>query len=185
MNNQTIGLVEKKSFPFPGPMALESGERLDEITLAYETYGELNHTKSNAILIFHALTGDAHAAFWHKGDKNPGWWDPMIGPGRAIDTDRYFVLCSNVLGSCRGTTGPSSENPRTGRPYGMKFPVITIRDMVKVQRLLLDHLGIRRVLSVVGGSMGGMQALEWAVRYPDRVASVVPISTTGDRKSVV
>lgn len=164
----------------PDELYLQSGRILGPVEVAYETYGTLSAAKDNVVLVCHALSGDAHAAGRHTpDDRKPGWWDPLIGPNRAIDTNRYFVVCSNVLGSCKGTTGPASVNPRTGRPFGMKFPVITVRDMVKVQRLLLDHLGLRRVLCVIGGSMGGMQALEWAVRCPDRVASVIPISTTG------
>lgn len=178
-----VGIVQPQNVVLcepPDELYLQSGRILGPIEVCYETYGTLSPARDNVVLVCHALSGDAHAAGLHTpDDRKPGWWDPMIGPGRAIDTDRYFVLCANVLGSCKGTTGPSSENPRTGRPYGMKFPVITIRDMVKVQRLLLDRLGIRRLLSVVGGSMGGMQALEWSVRYPDLVASAIPISTTG------
>ncbi len=164
----------------PDELYLQSGRILGPIQVTYETYGRLSPNRDNAVLVCHALSGDHHAAGRHApDDRKPGWWDPMIGPGRGIDTDRYFVVCSNVLGSCKGTTGPSSINPRTGKPFGMRFPVITVRDMVKVQALLLDHLGIDRLLCVIGGSMGGMQALEWAVRYPDRVRSVVPVSTTG------
>ncbi len=164
----------------PAELYLQSGRILGPVEVTYETYGTLSPARDNAVLVCHALAGDAHAAGLHAPeDRKPGWWDPMIGPGRAIDTDRYFVLCANVLGSCKGTTGPASVNPRTGRPYGMRFPVITVRDMVRVQALLLDHLGIETLLCVAGGSMGGMQALEWAVRYPRRVRSVLPISTTG------
>ena len=155
------------------------GERpLSPVTLAYETYGSLNADKSNAVLVLHALTGDAHAAGLHEGDKDPGWWDNMIGPGKAFDTDRYFIICSNVLGGCRGSTGPSSINPATGKPYGLDFPLITVGDMVNAQRHLVDYLGIDRLLSVAGGSMGGMQALQWVVSYPERVRSVIPIATT-------
>ncbi len=164
----------------PAELYLQSGRILGPVEVTYETYGTLSPARDNAVLVCHALAGDAHAAGLHAPeDRKPGWWDPMIGPGRPIDTDRYFVLCANVLGSCKGTTGPASVNPRTGRPYGMRFPVITVRDMVRVQALLLDHLGIETLLCVAGGSMGGMQALEWAVRYPRRVRSVLPISTTG------
>lgn len=164
----------------PEELSLESGRILGPVEVAYETYGTLAPDGSNAVLVCHALSGDAHAAGVHApDDRKPGWWDPMIGPGRPIDTDRFFVVCSNVLGSCRGTTGPASLHPRKGRPYAMSFPVITVRDMVRVQARLLDRLGIRRLVSVIGGSMGGMQALEWAVGYPDRVRSVVPISATG------
>lgn len=164
----------------PEELYLQSGRILGPLEVAYETYGKLSPARDNVILVCHALSGDAHVAGRHgHEDRQPGWWDPMVGPGRGIDTDRYFVICSNVLGSCKGTTGPGSINPRTNRRYAMQFPVITIRDMVRVQVELLNSLGIDRLLCVIGGSMGGMQALEWAVRYPDRVRSVVPISTTG------
>ncbi len=164
----------------PDELYLQSGRILGPLEVAFETYGELSPQRDNAVLVCHALSGDAHVAGrHHPDDAKPGWWDPMVGPGRAIDTERYFVVCSNVLGSCKGTTGPASVNPRTGAPYGMRFPVITMRDMVAVQALLLDRLGIDRLLAVVGGSMGGMQALEWAVRHPQRVRSILPISTTG------
>jgi homoserine O-acetyltransferase/O-succinyltransferase len=160
------------------PFQTESGKTIAPVTLAYETYGSLNPDRSNAILVCHALTGDAHAAGYHPGDKDPGWWDTMIGPGKAFDTNRYFIICSNVLGGCRGSTGPSSINPRTGTPYALEFPPITIKDMIQAQRRLIDHLGIDRLLSVAGGSMGGMLALQWVACYPDRVASVIPIATT-------
>lgn len=164
----------------PDELYLQSGRILGPLEIAYETYGRLSPRRDNVVLVCHALSGDAHAAgLQSPEDRQPGWWDPMIGPGRGIDTDRYFVVCINVLGSCKGTTGPASTNPRTGRPYAMQFPVITIRDMVRVQALVLDRLGVERVLCVIGGSMGGMQALEWAVRYPERVRSAIPISTTG------
>lgn len=164
-------------------IALECGATLYPVEVAYETYGHLNPDRSNAILITHAFTGDAHAAGISRaaGAENsgkPGWWDNMIGPGKAFDTDRYFVICSNVLGGCQGTTGPGSINIVTGRPYGMTFPVITIRDMVRVQKMLIDSLGIPRLLCVCGGSMGGMQALEWAVSFPEFVRCVIPIATT-------
>jgi homoserine O-acetyltransferase len=158
-------------------LPLDSGAVLSPVEIAYETWGELNSDRSNAILITHAFTGDAHAAGIDEGGK-PGWWDSMIGPGKAFDTNRYFVICSNVLGGCQGTTGPGSLNPATGRPYAMKFPVITIRDMVRLQKLLIDSLGIKRLLCVAGGSMGGMQSLEWAVNYPESVHSCIPIATT-------
>ena len=178
-----VGLVSPQRVVLCNPpheLYLQSGRILGPIDVAYETYGTLSPRKDNVVLVCHALSGDAHAAGYHSPeDRKPGWWDPMIGPGRAIDTDRYFVICSNVLGSCKGTTGPASINPRTGKPWGMSFPIVTVRDMVRVQALLLDHLGIPKILCVIGGSMGGMQALEWAVRYPDRVHAVVPISTTG------
>ena len=151
---------------------LDSGVTLAPVECAYETYGTLNAERSNAILVLHAFSGDAHAA------GEGGWWTNMIGPGKAFDTDRYLVICSNALGGCRGTTGPGSINPETGAPWAMSFPPVTISDMVRLQKLLIDHLGIPRLLSVSGGSMGGMQALEWAVAYPDRVASAIPIATT-------
>ena len=162
----------------PAGMLLESGEKLGPITVAYETYGQLNDSKSNAILIFHALSGDAHAAGYHQGDDRPGWWDGMIGEGKAFDISKFFVICSNVIGGCRGSTGPSSLNPKTGMPYGLDFPIITIRDMATAQSMLLDFLGIDKLLSVAGGSMGGMLALQFAVAYPNRVRSVIAIATT-------
>src|SRR5690242_374794 len=159
-------------------ISLDSGATLAPVEVAYETYGTLNAARSNAILILHAFSGDAHAAgISHEGGK-PGWWDNMIGPGKGFDTEKYFVICSNVLGGCRGTTGPSSINPATGCPYAMSFPVITIPDMVRLQKMLIDRLGIKRLLTVTGGSMGGMQALEWAVSFPDSVASAIPIACT-------
>jgi homoserine O-acetyltransferase len=178
----SVGIVETKYFTFahpPNEMVLESGAKLGPIQIAYETYGTLNEEKSNAVLILHALSGDAHAAGYHTAnDSKPGWWDLMIGPGKAFDTDRYFIICSNVLGGCRGTTGPSSLNPATGKPYGLDFPVITIGDMVRAQRELIRHLGIEKLLAVAGGSMGGMQALEWATRFPDMVRSAIVIAAT-------
>jgi len=159
-------------------ISLDSGATLAPVEVAYETYGQLNAGRSNAILVLHAFSGDAHAAGISPETGKPGWWDNMIGPGKAFDTNRYFVISSNVLGGCRGTTGPSSINPATGCPYGMSFPVITISDMVRLEKMLIDKLGIPRLLTVTGGSMGGMQALEWAVAYPDRVVSAIPIATT-------
>ena len=181
--DKNIGIVETQHYTFadpPSELELESGEKFGPITLAYETYGKLNSEKSNAILIHHALTGDAHAAGFHPGDEDPGWWDNMIGPGKAFDTEHYFIICSNVLGGCKGSTGPASINPITCRPYGLQFPVITIKDMVNAQRHLIDYLGIDKLLTVVGGSMGGMQALQWVVSYPDRVQSVIPVATTAN-----
>jgi homoserine O-acetyltransferase len=162
------------------PFALEQGGVLPEVVVAYETWGQLNAEHSNAVLVCHALTGDAHAA-GPSGPGQPadGWWDPLIGPGRALDTNRYFVVCANVLGGCQGSTGPSSTDPTTGRPYGSTFPVVTIRDMVRVQRRLADALGIDRWLTIIGGSMGGMQVLEWGVIYPDRMRSLICIASTG------
>lgn len=173
--------METQYFTYASPpdeARLEGGERLGPITLAYEAYGRLNADRSNAILVLHALSGDAHAAGLHPGDKGPGWWDAMIGPGRALDTDKYYVVCSNAIGGCRGSTGPSSQNPKTGRPYGSGFPLVTIRDMVDAQHELVSHLGVERLLSVVGGSMGGMQVLQWMVSYPEMIRSAIPISTT-------
>lgn len=178
----SVGLVRKKFHTFcepPHEMPLDGGGKLGPITLAYETYGRLNRDRTNAILILHALSGDSHAAGrYAEDDKQPGWWDTTIGPGKAFDTDRYFVVCSNVLGGCQGSTGPSSINPKTGREYGTSFPIITINDMVRAQVRLVDHLGIDRLFAVAGGSMGGMQALQWAVSYPDRVVASIPIATT-------
>ena len=178
---ESVELVETRYFTFAAPpdeLFLDSGERLGPITLAYETYGKLNAQRTNAILVLHALSGDAHAAGFHVEDDKPGWWDEMIGPGKAFDTDKYFVICSNVLGGCKGSTGPSSINPVTNKPFGLDFPTITIKDIANAQRRLIDHLGIEKLLCVVGGSMGGMQALQWAASYPERVGSVIPIATT-------
>jgi len=180
LDKNSVGLVSTQTQTFcspPDELVLKSGEKLGPVTLAYETYGRLNADRSNAILILHALTGDAHAAGYHDGEEKPGWWEPMIGPGKAFDTDKYFVICSNVLGSCRGSTGPASVNPQTQKPYGLSFPVITIKDMVEAQRLLIDSLGIDQLLCAAGGSMGGCQALEWSVLYPQRVRSVITIAT--------
>ena len=181
-NGVSVGLVEKKYFTFaepPDSMVLESNARLGPITIAYETLGTLNENKSNVILVLHALSGDSHVAgYYGEEDRKPGWWDIMVGPGKGIDTDKYFVICPNIIGSCMGSTGPSSLNPETGEPYGFDFPVVTIGDMVKAQKALLDHLGIEKILTVVGGSIGGMQVLEWAVRYPGIVFSAIPLATT-------
>lgn len=177
----SIGLVETKYLTFAYPPDLfhmENGLTLGPITIAYETYGQLNGSADNVILVEHALTASAHAAGKHTlEDKVPGWWDVMIGPGKAFDTDKYFVVCSNILGSCYGTTGPSSINPATGKPYGLDFPLVTIRDMVRVQKALLDYLGVKRIKAVAGGSMGGMQAMEWALSYPDMVDSIVLVAS--------
>ncbi len=178
--NRGLGLVETQYFTFahpPDELELESGEKLGPVTLAYETYGKLNSRKNNAILVLHALSGDAHAA-GISPEGEMGWWDNMIGPGKAFDTERYFVICSNVIGGCKGSTGPSSVNPRTGRIYGLDFPLISIGDMVNAQARLVDHLGIKRLLAVVGGSMGGTQVLQWVVAYPERIRSAIPIATT-------
>jgi len=158
------------------PLKLNAGVDLSPFQIAYQTYGTLNARRSNAVLICHALTGDQHVANVHPVTGKSGWWETMVGPGRPIDTDRYFVICPNVLGACVGTTGPSSIDPKTGRPWGLDFPVITIRDMVAAQAMLLDHLGIDSLFSIAGGSMGGMQVLQWAASYPDRVFSALPIA---------
>ena len=180
-DERSIGLVTTQYWTpdlGPGGFALECGRTLPSITLAYETYGQLNAAGDNAILLVHALSGDAHVAGIHAPtDRKAGWWDIMVGPGKPFDTDKYFVLCSNILGGCKGSTGPSSINPATGREYGLDFPMVTIGDMVRAQSLLVDHLGIERLLAIAGGSMGGFQALEWSVRYPERVASVLAIAT--------
>ncbi len=178
----SVGRVEKRIFTFadpPGEMVLESGAKLGPVTIAYETCGELNREKNNAVLICHALSGDAHVAGYHdKDDPKPGWWDIMVGPGKGIDTDRYFVICSNILGSCIGSTGPCSYNPETIEPYALDFPVVTIGDMVSAQKALINHLGIPMLHAVIGGSIGGMQVLEWCVRYPEMVKSAIPLAST-------
>ncbi|MDM7911524.1 MAG: homoserine O-acetyltransferase [Methanotrichaceae archaeon] len=178
MKRESVGLVETQYCQIPDCVVLEHGDTLSGVVVAYETYGKLNMEKSNAILVCHALSGDAHAGGWHKGEEKPGWWDIIIGPGKALDTDRFFVICSNVLGGCKGTTGPSSINPKTGKPYGLEFPVITVRDIVDVQKKLVDVLGIKRLFAVIGGSFGGMQVLQWAISYPDMVRLAVPIATS-------
>jgi homoserine O-acetyltransferase len=159
------------------PLKLDSGVDLSPFSIAYQTYGELNSNKSNAVLICHALTGDQHVANTHPVTGKPGWWVTMVGPGKPIDTDRFFIICANVLGGCMGTTGPASVNPATGKPYGLDFPVVTIHDMVRAQAVLIDHLGIDQLFCVAGGSMGGMQVLQWAASYPDRVFCALPIAT--------
>lgn len=162
------------------PLHLECGRQLSEVVLCYEAFGQLSPEGDNAILVCHALTGDSHVAGrYDPADRKPGWWDEAVGPGKPLDTDRYFVICSNVLGGCQGSTGPSSINPDTGRPYGLEFPVITARDMVRAQARMLDQLGVGRLVAVIGGSLGGMQTLEWAVTYPDRMKGVIPIGGAG------
>jgi homoserine O-acetyltransferase len=193
----SVGAVETRYLDLPHPVALDCGRTLHPVRVAYETYGALSRGRDNAILVCHALSGDAHAAGFSKeaaaqstrdgfgaedrdgeAGKGLGWWDGMIGPGKAFDTDRYFVISTNLLGGCRGTTGPSSPNPATGRPFGPDFPVITVADMVRTERALLDALGIERLAAVAGGSLGGMQAFEWAVMFPDQVDAVVAIAST-------
>ncbi len=174
-----VGLVQTRFWHSPLPLMLESGATLHNWNLAYEAYGRLNAARDNAILIMHALSGDAHVAGrFSSQDRKPGWWDAMVGPGRAFDTNRFFVLCANVLGGCRGSTGPGSVNPLTEQPYRLDFPVITIGDMVAAQVRLLDALGVEQVRAVVGGSMGGMQVIELAVHYPERVRLAIPLATT-------
>ena len=177
----SVGLVETKSVAIrlpPEGLVLEKGESLAGLQVAYESYGALAPVGDNVIYICHALTGDAHVAGYHSPqDKKPGWWDAMVGPGKGIDTNRFHVICANILGGCMGTTGPSSLNPRTGRPYGSSFPAITTGDMVHVQYLLLQHLGIKRLAAVIGGSFGGMQVLEWIRRYPLAVDKGVCIAS--------
>ncbi len=173
-----IGIVTPQDFHSGESLPLDCGRTLRDLNIRYETYGTLNADCSNAILVEHALTGDAHlAGRHHPDDRKPGWWDEMVGPGRPFDTDKYFILCSNILGGCSGTTGPGSLDPDTGKPYRMTFPVITIQDMVRAQKLLIDHLGIKKLLAVVGGSMGGMLATQWSISYPGMVSSVIAIAT--------
>jgi homoserine O-acetyltransferase/O-succinyltransferase len=169
-----------KHFHRIGSFEPELGGYLEEVTLAYETWGELDATGENAVLVVHALTGDSHCSGGaSEAYKRGGWWNEMVGPGRLVDTDESFVVCSNVLGGCSGSTGPASPDPETGRPYGMRFPVITIRDIVRAQKRLLDDLGVKRLRTVIGGSIGGQQALEWAVEFPDFVEKAVPIAANG------
>lgn len=193
----TVGTVDTQFLELPRPLALDCGRQLHPIRIAYETYGTLSPARDNVILVCHALSGDAHAAGFASAPPSEstrdgfraeerdggtgrglGWWDGMIGPGKAFDTNRFFVVSTNLLGGCRGTTGPSSINPATGRPYGSEFPVITVADMVRAERAFLDALGITRLAAVAGGSLGGMQALEWAVLYGDQVDAIIPIAST-------
>lgn len=193
----SVGVTRTLFADLPDPLRLDSGAVLSPVRIAYETYGKLSPSRDNVILVCHALSGDAHAAGWSAESDAPtaldgfkadergieprgglGWWDGMIGPGKAFDTERYYVVSTNLIGGCRGSTGPGSPNPATGKPYGLEFPVITVGDMVRAQRALLDLLGIDSLLTVSGGSLGGMQALEWAVAYPDKVRSIIPIAAT-------
>ena len=193
----SVGVVETNYVDLPKPVELDCGQELYPVRVAYETYGTLSPERDNVILVCHALSGDAHAAGYSPEaaaqstrdgfgaddrdgsvGKGLGWWDGMIGPAKAFDTDRYFVISTNLLGGCRGTTGPSSTNPNTGRPYGLDFPVITVADMVRTERAFLDELGIERIAVAAGGSLGGMQAFEWAIRYPDQIDAVVVIAST-------
>ena len=193
----SVGVVETRYLDLPAPVRLDCGRSLHSVRVAYETYGTLSPARDNVLLVCHALSGDAHAAGIArtpaaestrdgfaaedrdgKSNKGLGWWDGMIGPGKAFDTDRYFVVSTNLLGGCRGTTGPSSVDPETGQPYGLRFPVITVADMVRTERAFLRELGLTRLAAVAGGSLGGMQAFEWAVAYPDEVDAVVAIAST-------
>lgn len=193
----SLGIIHTQFLKLPRPLLLDCGRELPQVRIAYETYGRLSPARDNVILVCHALSGDAHAAGYSAAPnagstrdgfraeerdteqgRGLGWWDGMIGQGKAFDTDRFFIISPNLLGGCRGTTGPSSRNPVTGRPYGSDFPVITVADMVKAQRALLDELGITRLFAVAGGSLGGMQALEWAVQRPDQVDVVIAIAST-------
>ena len=192
-----VGTIETQFLALPKPLPLDCGQTLHPVRIAYETYGTLSHARDNVVLVCHALSGDAHAAGFAKAPpaestrdgfaaedrdgasgKGLGWWDGMIGPGKAFDTDRYFVVSTNLLGGCRGTTGPSSINPATGKPYGADFPVITVADMVRAERAFLDVIGIERLAAVAGGSLGGMQAFEWAILYPDQVDAIIAIAST-------
>ncbi|MCL2116058.1 MAG: homoserine O-acetyltransferase [Methanobrevibacter sp.] len=188
MKKESVGIVETKFFKIAKDLKLESGKTLSDVTIAYETYGKLNKEKNNAILVCHALSGDAHAAGWHEGDKKPGWWEILIGPGKALDSEKYFIISSNILGGCQGSTGPSSINPNSPKinigekdsediKYGLDFPVVTIKDMVKAQKKLVDSFKIKKLLAVIGGSMGGMQVLQWMVSYPKMVKKAIPIAT--------
>src|SRR5580658_3079430 len=193
----SVGTIETQYLDLPGPVRLDCGRELHQVRVAYETYGALSSQRDNVILVCHALSGDAHAAGFAKAPppastrdgfgaedrdgaagKGLGWWDGMIGPGKAFDTDRFYVVSTNLLGGCRGTTGPSSADPATGRPYGPDFPVITVADMVRTERAFLDELGIERLAAVAGGSLGGMQAFEWAITFPDQVDAIVAIAST-------
>jgi homoserine O-acetyltransferase/O-succinyltransferase len=177
MERKNIVNTRYVTFDNPGGQLLACGQKLPAVTIAYETYGTLSKNKDNAVLIFHALSGDAHAAgFNSANDKKPGWWDIMIGPAKPFDTDKYFVICSNVIGGCKGSTGPSSINPETGEPYGLLFPEITINDMIKFQKKLLEYMQIERLFCIAGGSMGGMQALQWIVTYPETAMRAIIIA---------
>jgi homoserine O-acetyltransferase/O-succinyltransferase len=178
---EPLGQVDEPSSPVARfsadePLVMDAGVALAPWQIAYQTYGRPNAAKSNAVLICHALTGDQHVANVHPVTGKPGWWETMVGPGRPFDTDRFFVICANVVGGCMGTTGPASTNPATGRPYALDFPVVTVRDMVRAQAALIDRLSIESLFCVAGGSMGGMQVLQWAASYPDRVFSALPIA---------
>jgi homoserine O-acetyltransferase/O-succinyltransferase len=180
-DERSVGIVQTEYvdlFQPPQPLTFESGEQLGPVTVAYETYGELSPEKDNAIFVCHALTGDAHVAGRHsEDDRKPGWWDTLVGPGKGLDTNHYFVICANVLGGCQGTTGPISIDPKTDRPYGTRFPFLTVGDMVEVHTALVKHLGISQLLGVIGGSLGGMQVLDWVARYPDMIRSAICLAS--------
>ncbi len=179
--SEGVGPVEtqrERLFDEERPLVLDSGARLGPVEVAYETYGELDPGGANAVFVCHALSGDAHAAGLHPGATRPGWWDNIIGPGRPLDTDRFFVICANVLGGCRGTTGPASIDPATGRPYGLRFPQLAVRDLVAVHRALLKRLGVSRLLAAIGGSLGGMQALQWALDHPAEIRAAIVIAAS-------
>ncbi len=183
----SVGIVETQQvilFNSPKPLRTECGAELESISVAYETYGQLSPEKDNAIFVCHALTGDAHAAGWHSaGSQKPGWWEGFIGPGLGIDTNKFFVICANTLGGCSGTTGPGNINPKTNKQYGLDFPVITVGDITTVYSELVNHLGISKLLAVVGGSLGGMQVLEWAARFPDKLSSAIVIASAANLSS--
>ncbi len=181
-NSGSVGIVETKIASL-GSLHLENGESIENLEIAYETYGNLNQARSNAILVCHALSGDAHAAGYHIGDKKPGWWDYYIGPGKALDTDKYFVVSSNVIGGCKGSSGPLSINPRTGKQYKSSFPFVSISDMVNAQNRLISYLGIEKLFAVCGGSMGGMQALQWSISYPDQVLNCIVMASTSEHSA--
>jgi len=181
LDEHSVGIVQTRYttlFEPPNPLVLEGGQHLGPITVAYETYGELAPARDNAIFVCHALTGDAHVAGKHTADsRKPGWWDGLVGPGKALDTNKYFVICANVLGGCQGTTGPSCRNPETGEPYGLRFPFITVGDIVEVHAALVRSLGVEKLLAVIGGSLGGMQVLDWVARYPDSVHCAICLAS--------
>jgi homoserine O-acetyltransferase/O-succinyltransferase len=177
----SVGVVSTQTvrlFTAENPLQLEQGGTLGPVDVAYETYGALSAAADNAVFVCHALTGDAHAAGWHDGDSRPGWWDNLIGPGKPLDTDRFFVICANLIGGCQGTTGPSSINPETGQAYGLDFPVLMTRDLVAVHRALVAHLGISRLLAAIGGSLGGMQVLQWGLDHPEELANALVIAAS-------
>ncbi len=177
----SVGVVSTQTvrlFTAENPLRLEQGGTLGPVDVAYETYGTLSPAADNAVFVCHALTGDAHAAGWHAGDTRPGWWDNLIGPGKPLDTDRFFVICANLIGGCQGSTGPSSANPATGQAYALDFPVLMTRDLVAVHRALVRHLGISRLLAAIGGSLGGMQVLQWGLDHPEELANALVIAAS-------